>query len=99
VKTRVPVVELLSTTGVPPATSGINPCHWPHNDQIPVCELKEMAVCRPDAGYVWRRRRDAGGGATLNHRLIECDPSRVENQSRTTHKAQTQAQYLIPGRA
>ena len=40
----------------------------------------------------------AGGGATLNHRLMECDPSRVENQIHPMRKSPRKLRWLIPGR-
>ncbi len=45
------------------------------------------------------RLRCSGGGASLNHRLMECDPSRVENRSHGTWNSPRQPQCLIPGRA
>ena len=41
-----------------------------------------IAVGSRDAGNGWRRWRDAGGVAPLNHRLMECDPCRGQKHLR-----------------
>ena len=54
----------------------LNHCHRAATTRSLSVGLMVMAVGRRDAGNGWCRRQDAGGGATLNHRLIEYDPCR-----------------------
>ena len=46
-----------------------------------------------------RSLRGSGGGAALNHRLIECDPCGAQNQNHATWNLPRQPQCLISDRS